>query len=78
MKIFEVKDRITTLINNLLEVWEDSVKDTYLFLSNISYEKQWDSNFKRKNHRNCMEKTSMIAFTLSIISGYLMNIWRNK
>lgn len=33
MKIFEVKDRTTTLINNLLEVWEDSVKATHLFLS---------------------------------------------
>ncbi|HJJ04416.1 MAG TPA: GNAT family N-acetyltransferase [Clostridiaceae bacterium] len=33
MKIFEVKDRSTTLINKLLEVWEDSVKATHLFLS---------------------------------------------
>ena len=31
MKIFEVKDRSTTLINKLLEVWEDSVKATHLF-----------------------------------------------
>ena len=33
MKIFEVKERTVTLINNLLEVWEDSVKATHLFLS---------------------------------------------
>ena len=33
MKIFEVKDRTITLINKLLEVWEDSVKATHLFLS---------------------------------------------
>lgn len=38
MKIFEVKDRTTTLINKLLEVWEDSVKATYLFLSNEEIE----------------------------------------
>lgn len=34
MTIIEVKDRNTTLINKLLEVWEDSVKATHLFLSN--------------------------------------------
>ena len=34
MKIFEVKDRNTTLINKLLEIWEDSVKATHSFLSN--------------------------------------------
>lgn len=34
MKIFEVKNRTTTLINQLIEVWEDSVKATHLFLSN--------------------------------------------
>ena len=33
MKIFEVKNRTTMLINNLLEVWEDSVKATHLFLN---------------------------------------------
>ena len=33
MKIFEVKNRTTMLINKLLEVWEDSVKATHLFLS---------------------------------------------
>ena len=34
MKIIEIKDRNTTLINKLLEVWEDSVRATHLFLSN--------------------------------------------
>lgn len=34
MRIIEVKDRTTPLINQLLEVWEDSVKATHLFLSN--------------------------------------------
>lgn len=38
MKIFEVKDRTTALINKLLEVWEDSVKATHLFLSNEEIE----------------------------------------
>ena len=33
MKIIEVKERTTKLINELLEVWEDSVKATHLFLS---------------------------------------------
>lgn len=34
MRIIEVKDRPSILINELLEVWEDSVKATHLFLSN--------------------------------------------
>ena len=34
MTIIEVKDRTEILINKLLEVWEDSVKATHLFLSN--------------------------------------------
>ncbi|GFI02435.1 putative N-acetyltransferase YjaB [Lachnospiraceae bacterium] len=33
MKIFEVKDRTTSLIEQLLKVWESSVKATHLFLS---------------------------------------------
>lgn len=33
MRILEIKDRDTTLIEQLLEVWEDSVKATHLFLS---------------------------------------------
>ena len=34
MRIIEVNERTTTLIDELLEVWEDSVKATHLFLSN--------------------------------------------
>ncbi len=33
MKIIAVKNRTEILINQLLEVWEDSVKATHLFLS---------------------------------------------
>ena len=33
MNIVEVQNRTTLLINNLLEVWEDSVKATHTFLS---------------------------------------------
>lgn len=33
MKIIEVKDRTTPMIEQLLEVWESSVKSTHLFLS---------------------------------------------
>ncbi len=33
MKIVEVKERTKDLIDKLLEVWEDSVKHTHLFLS---------------------------------------------
>ena len=38
MTIIEVKDRTTTLINKLVEVWEDSVKATHLFLSSEEIE----------------------------------------
>lgn len=38
MRIFEVKERTLLLINKLLEVWEDSVKSTHLFLSNEEIE----------------------------------------
>ncbi|MFP3770550.1 GNAT family N-acetyltransferase [Enterococcus faecium] len=34
MKIIEVKDRNTTLIEQLLKIWESSVRATHLFLSN--------------------------------------------
>jgi len=33
MKIVEIKDRTALLVERLLEVWEDSVKATHLFLS---------------------------------------------
>ena len=38
MKIIKIKDRTSTLINELLEVWEDSVKATHLFLSSKEIE----------------------------------------
>lgn len=34
MTIIEVQERTVILINKLLEVWEDSVKATHIFLSN--------------------------------------------
>lgn len=34
MRIIEIKERTEILINQLLEVWKDSVKATHLFLSN--------------------------------------------
>lgn len=33
MNIKEIKDRNSTIISQLLEIWEDSVKATHLFLS---------------------------------------------
>lgn len=39
MKIFEVKERTQELVNTLLEVWENSVKATHLFLSDNEIEK---------------------------------------
>lgn len=34
MNIYEVKNRTELLINELVNLWEDSVKNTHLFLSN--------------------------------------------
>ena len=38
MRIIEVNERTSTLIDELLEVWENSVKATHLFLSNEEVE----------------------------------------
>lgn len=38
MRIIEVNERTSTLIDELLEVWEGSVKATHLFLSNEEVE----------------------------------------
>ena len=38
MKIIEVKDRTTPLIEQLLNIWENSVKATHLFLSDNEIE----------------------------------------
>lgn len=50
MKIIEVKDRTTTLINQLVEVWEDSVKATHLFLSDEEIK-----NIKNMYHKLFLE-----------------------
>ena len=47
MKIIEVKRRTTILINQLIEVWENSVKATHLFLSNEEIE-----NIKNMYHKH--------------------------
>lgn len=39
MKIFEVKNKTEELINVLLKVWEDSVKETHRFLSTKEIER---------------------------------------
>lgn len=39
MKIIEVEDRTPVLIEQLVEVWEDSVRATHLFLSDAEIEK---------------------------------------
>ena len=38
MKLFEVRNRDELLVDKLLDVWEDSVKATHLFLSNEEIE----------------------------------------
>ena len=38
MKIIEVNDKNENLINELLKIWEDSVRATHLFLSNEEIE----------------------------------------
>ncbi len=38
MRIIEVKERTQMLVNQLLQVWEDSVKATHLFLSSEEIE----------------------------------------
>ena len=34
MKIFEITNRTTAITKELLDIWENSVKATHLFLSN--------------------------------------------
>ena len=54
MTIIETKHRTTTLINKLLEVWEDSVRATHLFLSNeeINNIKNYDVDELVVNEQN--------------------------
>ena len=39
MKIYEVEERTPHLLENLLDIWEDSVRTTHLFLSDKEVEK---------------------------------------
>lgn len=39
MKIIEIEDRTAELIDNLLKIWEDSVRATHLFLSDEELKK---------------------------------------
>ena len=39
MKIYEVEERTPHLLGNLLDIWEDSVRTTHLFLSDKEVEK---------------------------------------
>jgi hypothetical protein len=54
MKIFEVKERTQELVNTLLEVWENSVKATHLFLSDNEIENKriCTTSFKRSSTFN--------------------------
>ncbi|CUU75075.1 acetyltransferase [Campylobacter hyointestinalis subsp. hyointestinalis] len=38
MKIVEIKDRNPVLIERLVNVWEDSLRKTHLFLSDLEIE----------------------------------------
>ncbi len=63
MKITEVKDRTTVLIDKLLEVWEDSVRETHLFLSNEEIEnikKYVPQALKEVSHLVIIEKEKNI------------------
>ena len=66
MKIMEVKNRTELLIDELLEVWEDSVKATHLFLSNeeVKNLKEYvPQALKEVSHLIIIEKnTTPIAF----------------
>lgn len=50
MRIIEVKERTEMIVNQLLEVWEDSVKATHLFLSNEEIK-----NIKKMYHKLFLE-----------------------
>ena len=41
MRTIEVKVRTPTLIKQLIEVWQNSVKETHLFLSKEEIKKTW-------------------------------------
>lgn len=67
MKIIEVKDRTTIIINQLLDIWKDSVKATHLFLSDedINNIKEYvPQALKEVSHLVIIEneKNKLIAF----------------
>ncbi len=44
MKIYEVSERTTKLLTNLIKVWEQSVRATHFFLSQRKEEKELADN----------------------------------
>lgn len=67
MNIIEVYDRTSDVINHLLEIWEDSVKATHLFLSPAEIQnikKYVPQAIKEVSHLLVMEneKNEVIAF----------------
>ena len=71
MNIIEVTDRKPTLIEQLLEVWESSVKATHLFLS--------ENEIKEKLQKNSIQgvrfvRTGSVAYYHALSrAGYLVN-----
>lgn len=68
MEIFELIDRPSNLINNLIEIWEDSVKATHLFLSSSeikSIKKYVPQALREVEHLVIIKnkKQKIIAFT---------------
>ena len=62
MKIFEVENKSPILINKLLEIWEDSVRASHLFLSNEEIK-----NIKKQISQNIQKKLSAFSGISSII-----------
>lgn len=63
MKIVKVNSRTSTLINQLLEIWENSVKATHLFLSNeeiVKIKKYVPQALKKISHLIIVENNDNI------------------
>ena len=43
MKIYEVSERTTKLLTNIIKVWEQSVRATHLFLPQRKEERNWQT-----------------------------------
>ena len=72
MTIIEIDNRNTTLINKLLEVWEDSVKATHLFLSTEEMEniKEYvPQALKEIEHLIIMENENHTPIAFMVIEG---------